>query len=350
MAGEAQGGHAAGDPDGADGPVRPGNAGHPSTRVCGTTPPPGIPGAPVSRLPVFAALFLLFILWSNSFHAIAYFRTDLAVSATGLVILRYGPVAVFCLLWCAFRAQSVAELWRRDGWRVLAMGFMMVPAYNLALNWGQGRVPPATASLVIALNPVFTFLLALLLLGERARWTRLAGMALSFLGVYLLVSYQGSAFGGGYTPYALVTIAAPLSWALATVLGKPVTERSDPLLVTFVATGLGSLPFLIGLGAGTEGVHDVLRSLTATGWIALIHLSVNCTIIGFAVWFWALRRLPASTVAAFVFLNPPMTAAFGILWGTEAFHWSTVVFGSVTLAGVALSSGVLRRTRRVASH
>jgi hypothetical protein len=37
-----------------------------------------------------------------------------------------------------------------------------------------------------------------------------------------------------------------------------------------------------------------------------------------------------------------LTALFGALWGTERFHWSTALFGSVVLFGVALSTGTLR--------
>ncbi len=295
---------------------------------------------------VFTVMFLLFVVWSNSFHAVTYFRTGVKVSAFDLVTMRFGPVALFCILYCLWRRRETLAILRRDGLRVVLMALCLVPSYNLALNWGQGRVPPATASLIIAMNPVFTLLLAVAFLGERLRWNKVLGFLVAFLGVYLLVREQRGSFGSGYELYALVVLLAPLSWAIASVAGKPATARTDPMLLSTVATGLGSLPFLGTMILGTGGVHEVLRNLTLTGWAALIHLSVLCTILGFAAFFWALGKLPASTVAAFVFLNPPLTAAFGTLWKTEAFHWSTVVFGSLTLAGVALSSGVLTRRLR----
>jgi len=298
-----------------------------------------------SRLFTLCALFGLFLIWSNSFHAVSYFRRNLGIPALSLVTLRYGPVVPFCLLYCLLRWRELRSLLARDGWRVLLMGGLMVPGYNLALNWGQGRVPPATASLIIATNPLFTFLLAVLFLRERAPWNKIAGMAVAFLGVYLLVRTQNRSFGDGYIWSALVVLLAPLAWAASTVTGKPITARSDAFLLTFAATGIGSLPFFGTLLWGAGGVHQTLRTMPATGWIALLHLSLLCTLVGFAIWFWALRRLAASTVAAFVFLNPPLTSIFGVLWGTEALHWSTVVYGSITLAGVALSTLVLSGPR-----
>ena len=298
---------------------------------------------PLPRGLLYAVMLGLFIIWSNSFHAIAYFRTRLAVSTTALVTLRYGFAAIFCVPYCLIRWREVRQLLARDGWRVVAMGSLMVSGYNFALNWAQGRVPPATASLIITMNPVFTFLLAVPFLGERASWMKILGLGVAFLGVYGLVHTQQRSFGSGYELYALVLLLAPLSWALATVLGKPITGRCDPLLLTFTATGIGSLPFLITLLAGTGGVHPLLRHLSWVGWAALLHLAVLCTIIGFAVWFWALRHTAASSVAAFVFLNPPLTSIFGALWRTESFHWSTALFGAIILGGVALGSGIWNR-------
>ncbi len=297
---------------------------------------------------IFAALLGLFVVWSNSYHAIAYLRRELHISAMNLVTLRYGPALPFALAYCLARWRALRALLARDGWAVVLMAIMTIPGYNLALNWGQARVPPVTASLIVAMNPVFTLVMALLFLGERARAMKIAGMAVAFFGVFLLIRTQQHAFGAGYLPYALVVLLAPLAWAIATVVGKPITARTDPLLLTFAAMALGSLPFGIALATGAGGVHAILATLPPTGWIALAHLTILCTLVGFAVWFWALRHLPASSVAAFVFLNPPFAEIFGFLWRTEAFHWSTVVFGAITLLGVAMSAGLLRfrRVRR----
>ncbi len=312
---------------------------------------PAIPapvGRVVPRWAVFSALVVLFVFWSNSFHAISYLRRDLDLSALATVAMRFGPAVPFCVVYCLLKWKDLVRMMRRDWWAVLIMGGLMVPGYNLSLNWGQGLVPPPTASLIIAANPVFILILSALLLHDRPRFTQILGMAVSFLGIYLLIRSQHREFGDVYLPYALVVVLAPLSWALATVLGKPATARSDPLLLTFAATALGSIPFLGLLIFNTGGSFDAMLALDTTGWISILHLTVLCTIVGFAIWFWALRRLPASTVAGFVFLNPPFTFFFGALWGTSEMRLTTALFGLLTLAGVAISTGriSLRRSAR----
>lgn len=60
---------------------------------------------------------------------------------------------------------------------------------------------------------------------------------------------------------------------------------------------------LLGLGAWEQ-----IAALDGPGWLALGYLILPCTVGGFAVWTWLLRRLPASSVGFTVFLNPPLTA------------------------------------------
>ena len=78
--------------------------------------------------------------------------------------------------------------------------------------------------------------------------------------------------------------------------------------------------------------------------MALLYLSVPCTLLGYAVWTWLLRYLPASTVNFTVFLNPPLTTASKLalsllfpavfLWQMNLLEW---LGGGLALAGLALA-------------
>jgi len=282
------------------------------------------------------ALLGLFVLWSNSFHAIAWLRRD--VDAWDLVLLRFAPVGAFCILWFFLSgAGENIRILRSAPLRIAWMGLLIVIAYNLFLNWGQGRVPAGTASLLIATNPFFTYLLALAVRQESPHWRKTAGVILSFIGVYLLLRSQGRAFGPGYGLYALSTLAAPLSWAIATVIGRPLVTRTSPVRVTYLSLMIGSLALLF-LAPFDRGVRESVSRFAVTDWIALGHLIVPCTIVGFAVWYAALRRLPASSAAAFVLLNPPLTIGFGSVWGTDRPSTTVLVYGVWILGGVLLST------------
>ena len=74
--------------------------------------------------------------------------------------------------------------------------------------------------------------------------------------------------------------------------------------------------------------------------------------LGFAVWTWLLKHLPASTVGFTVFLNPPLTTTSKFL--LASFFPATFLFvisprewlgGAITLAGLAVAVYTRRRRR-----
>ena len=281
-------------------------------------------------------MLALFVVWSNSFHAIAWLRRS--IGTMDLVTLRFAPVGAFCVTWCLLNDPlHNLNLLLTHPVRIIALGILIVPAYNIFLNWGQGQVPAGTASLLIAMNPLFTYLLALAIRQEHHRRRKTAGLILSFVGVYFLLRSQGRTFGPGYGLHALSILAAPFSWAIGTVVGKPLVTRESPVRVTYLSLAVGSLPFLLFMPFDRT-LRQAMGGFSATDWFAVIHLSLLCTILGFVVWYAVLRKLPASSVAAFVLLNPPLTIAFGPLWGTDRPTGAVLGFGAWILAGVILST------------
>lgn len=291
---------------------------------------------------------VLFLVWSNSFVAASFLlggeRGAARFDAVSLSIARFVPVVPFCLAWVlvARRRQSLALL-RRFPVRAPVAGLLSVPAYNLALYSGQQRgVPAPVASLTTALMPLAVMLLAALFLGEALRWRKGMAFALALSGLALIATSRGggaSAAGGPdstreYAALLALTALAPVSWAIYSILSKPVAGVASPLDWTFLTIALGSLPLVAALPF--RGAAE-LAALDAAGWGALLFLSVLCTIGGYAVWSWLLRHLPASSVGFFSFLNPPLTALSKYLLALalpSAFVWTLV---PLELAGAALA-------------
>ncbi|HVS01455.1 MAG TPA: DMT family transporter [Thermoanaerobaculia bacterium] len=311
------------------------------------------------RWPWFAVLFATFLLWSNSFIAARILVGEeapeaLRVGPLGFVVVRFAPVALVCWAWLLLlpaARREAAWLLRHHGPLVVVLAALNVWGYNLPFAAGQHLVPPGTASLIITLNPLFTLLLALLIGQERFLPVRALGMLVAFFGVYQVVVHgAGRAVTGAYVGDALVLATAPLSWALYTVLGKRLLGAASPLTLTYLALGLGSLPAL-GLAAVDSGLQARVGSWGAERWGAALFLGLGCSVVGYALWFLALRHLQASTVAAFVFLNPPLTLVFEWLWFGRVPSWGLLAGGVLVLAGVGLclAPGYQRGARRSSS-
>lgn len=303
------------------------------------------------RWPYFGLLVLTFLIWSNSFIAVRALVGDEVPQAERLgavqfVLVRFAPVAVFCIAWTLLvpRARREALALLRGHWPlVLAVAALNTWGYNLAFAQGHSLVPAGTGSLIITLNPVLTFVFAVALRQERATWLRAAGMAIAFGGIYVVVAYgAGRTVTGAYISDALVLMLAPVCWATYTVLAKRLLVRPiQPVNFTFLALGLGSLPALLGVGFDAD-LHERIAVWSTERYVAAAFISLGCSVIAFGLWFTALRRLTATSAAVFVFLNPPLTVMFEMLWFGHTPGVGLIGGGALVCVGVAM---VLRRRR-----
>lgn len=298
---------------------------------------------------------LLFVVWSNSFIAISFLLGRDGAPArfdwVGLTVARFLLAAAVCAAYCvAFRARESLSLLRREWPRLLACGFLAVPAYNFSLYYGQQHgVPAPIASLTTTLVPLFVMLLAALTLGERLTRRRVAGFGVAAMGMLVISSAKKLEAGFAYPLLIGITALAPLSWSIFSVISKPVMKSASPLLWTYLAVSLGGLLVLPLLPAGAG---QQWAALDGTGWAALAYLSIPCTVLGFALWTWLLRHLPASTVGFTVFLNPPLTTTSKFVLATllpATFAFSVQprewLGGLLTLSGMAIAVSPRRRAR-----
>lgn len=314
------------------------------------TPPaerPASPSPAPAAWTTVATALGLFLIWSNSFVAIGYLLGSEGAAARfdwlGLTAARFLPAAAiaggYCLL---FRRRESLALLRAEWRRLLPAAVVAVPAYNLALYYGQqAGVPAPVASLTTALLPLFVMILAALFLGERLTRPRIVGFAIAACGMTLIALAKRGEVGAVYPLLILVTAGAPLSWSVYSVLSKPLAGRVSPLLWTYLVIATGGvlvLP-LLPLGAWRQ-----IAALDGPGWLALGYLVLPCTVLGFALWTRLLRRLPATSVGFMVFLNPPLTATSKLALAT--LFPATFVFavrtqewlgGLLALAGLAVA-------------
>ncbi len=286
-------------------------------------------------------LVLLFVIWSNSFTAIKYLR--ITFSPMELTLARFLPVSLLYIGYIAAsgkRARSALELLRKAPLRLISMGILGVAGYNFFLYVGQSEIKPGAAALLTTLAPLFTLILAIIFLREKMRWKKIAGILIAFAGLYFVISFgrvgmgQVTVISNSDVRYALITSLAPLCWSIYTILGKELLIENPPFLVTAVPIIIGTIPLLVNLDGSFTGK---ILDLGSTGWIALFYLSALCTIVGFGIWNFSLKRLSATTVSSFIYLNPPFAALFGsLLFGEEVTPYF-LVGSAVVIAGLYLA-------------
>jgi len=289
---------------------------------------------------IFALLILTFLIWSNSFIAIKMLLARM--SAFDLLRLRFIPVGVIsAILILLFYRKPARRILKTHPVRATLGGILMVISYNLFLNSGMRYVQPNAASLLIALNPLITLLLAVRFLHEPFTRRRLLGTVITFIGLALVVLLGRVGAAGGTwiaadkIPYALLVLGGPLSWATATVIIKPALQDHSPLVFNFVSLAIGSLPLLVFID---RPFIEKAFSLRPLEYGAAAFLSIACTILAFTFWNIAIKSWHASNVSLFVYLNPPLTALFTYLFFGIGITFYFLVGGSIMLAGILIAT------------
>ncbi len=233
-----------------------------------------------------------------------------------------------------------AQLIERPDWRAalrelpriaLLAGFGMV-AYSLFLYGALERTSATGASLINAANPALIALLAALLLRERLRAAGAAGIALSLVGVLVVISQgsPGALLGAEVNVGQLLMVGAIACWSFYTVLGRTVTV--PPITSTALQAAVAVV--VLAPFAGTAHVafpHDG-RTLAALLFVGLLP-----SVASYVLWNGALRHVPAGTAGIYLNLITVFTILIGLTIGERMTGWD-VTGGLVVVAGVVLTT------------
>jgi drug/metabolite transporter (DMT)-like permease len=287
------------------------------------------------KLIVYALLVATTVVWGGSFVAIKHALNYL--SPLELLFMRFVPASLaFGLLICWRQRQNLTSLVRKEWWSLALMGFLGVPVYHLALNTGEQLIPAGTASLIMAAEPAFVFLLSLQL-GERLTWTRASGLLLAFAGLFVVIRFaSGEHIDFRYLQGVLITLVAPVSWAAYTIVSQPLATKYSPLAVTGLGTIFGGLPVLL---TGSTELLAKVALMPPDGWASIAYLGLLATVGGVTIWVMALQWLEATKVGAFIYLVPLWSAVLGKIVLGESITTALVLGAALVIGGVALVNG-----------
>ncbi|UCC78055.1 MAG: DMT family transporter [Anaerolineales bacterium] len=285
---------------------------------------------------LYVALIATTLVWGGSFVAIKQALRYL--SPLELILMRFVPASLAFALLILWRERTVPARLLREQWRSLClMGLFGVAAYHLALNTGERMIPAGTASLIVALNPAFIVVLSTLFLRERVTWIQILGLSMAFLGLFIVVRYaSGGELDLTYLRGVLITLIAPLSWAVYTVVSRPVAMRYSPLAVTGMGTATGTAVMLF---AARPSLLDTAMGMPWDGWASVAFLALVCTVGGVTVWVTALQQLEAASVGVFIYLVPLWAAVLSKLVLGEGLTVALMVGALIVVGGVALANG-----------
>ena len=285
-------------------------------------------------MPPRLGALLAVVFWGVSFVATKAVVAE--ISPTTLIFSRAGLGSLLLCAFLALRRQPVLP--PRDALGPLAlMGFVGVAFHQLLQAHALRLTSAVSTGWLIGLIPVWSALLAAVLLRERFGPRKIAGLVIGFAGAVLVVT-RGD-FGAGLlalpsTRGDLLVLASTFNWAVYTVLGHSTIRRLGPARATAGAMLLGWL-MLAPIFLATAGWSDYAR-LSPAGWGALLFLGIAASGLGHLFWYAALEKVETSRVAALLYLEPLVTLAAAVVLLGEPVGAATVVGGLTLMGGVVL--------------
>ena len=214
--------------------------------------------------------------------------------------------------------------------RIFIVGVLGVPAYNLALNYGELTVSAGAASFIINTAPIFTALFSIGLLKEKINLLGWVGLGVSFMGVGVIALSSGQALR--LSSGVLFVLLAALCQSLYFVLQKPLLKRYSSFQVVSYAMWLGTACLLIFL----PSLPGAIRTASLASSLAVIYLGIFPAALAFFTWSYALSKIDASKATAFLYLVPVASIIIAYVWLNEIPTELTLVGGGLALGGVIL--------------
>ncbi|MFF7330975.1 EamA family transporter [Streptomyces sp. NPDC008150] len=241
--------------------------------------------------------------------------------ALGVVSLRLTVAAVVLLAVCRPRLRGHS---RADWGTIVAFGVAMAGMNGLYYQ-AVARIPLGAAVTLEVLGP-----LALSVIASR-RAVNLVWAGLALCGVFLL---GGGGFGSLDRVGAAFALGAGAMWALYIVFSARTGRRFPQADGLALAMAVGAVVFL-PLGIAESGSKLVVPSTLGLG----AAVAVLSSVLPYTLELLALRRMPASTFAIMMSLEPAIAATAGLLVLGQALSATEVV---AMVLVIAASMGAVR--------
>jgi len=258
---------------------------------------------------------------------------------------RFGIAAVMMLIILLVTEGIQRSQFKRNIIWYGVMGIVGIFGFNALFFVGMKGTSPVNGSLIMALNPLITTILARLLLKEHISKQQAIGIFLAFMGVALVIT-QGSlqtiatlSISGG----DVMILAGNGCWALYGVLGRRFVKDSTPLATTTHTMVIGTIGLLMSSVYTSNPVP--LTDIPLGAWAAILFMAIFTSVLGYLWWNQGMALIGASKTSLFYNLVPAVAMIVSLAAGTPV-TVIQVIGALIVIIGVFTASGMLSRYGR----
>jgi drug/metabolite transporter (DMT)-like permease len=285
-------------------------------------------------LAILAALGATTIYGLN--HTIAKEVMPHYIKPFGFIMLRV--LGASALFWGISFLGPNEPIQKKDWGRLMLCSLFGMAVNMLAFFKGLELSTPINSSVLVTTTPIMVVVLSAFLIREKIHIYRALGIGIGLIGAVFLVVYgQEFRIDAPNIPLGnILFLFNSLFFSLYLILVKKLLETYHPftLMKWLFAIGiLFNLPVAL-----PQFLEISWQSLPFEAIWKLVYVVVGTTFLSYLLNVFALTQLKASTVSAFVYLQPLIGIIFAVMSGKDSLSFAKVVAAVMVLMGVYLVS------------
>ena len=296
----------------------------------------------LNRATVVFCFLAIYLIWGSTYLGIRYaVETIPPLYTAGF---RHLTAGVILFLWCL--AKRLRPSWAQVRASIIIGAFFFLGGHG-TLHWAEQKVPSGLASLLVASEPIWVFILSAAAARQwRLNGTLLAGIFLGFGGVGLLMGRSALTSGPGVFVGSLVVLLGAFSWGVGVVYSRRSHLSGHPLLLSALSLLAGSLQLLLAGTVAREYRGFSIASVSSRSWLALAYLIVFGSIVAFTAYNWLMEHYSPTFVATHTYINPVVAVLLGWLLAGEAVTLNVLVSAAMVIGAVMLVDRGTARLQR----
>ena len=264
------------------------------------------------------------------------------------------PMALFCLrsfgatvlfwIWSLFTAPR-EHIDKEDIWKVVVASFLGLFMTQLSFLFAITKTTAIDASIMSTLSPIMTLVISAIVIKERITWSGVAGIALSLVGVLILIFNCVSIRSGADSTSIwgiLGMVANTLCFASYVGIFKPVIRKYS--VVTFMKwmflfSSLMALPFAFSAFKASN-----LAAVPMDVMWQIIYVVVGATFIAYFLIPIGQKRLRPVVVCMYTYVQPVIAMVIALAMGLDSLTTLKVLATVLVFTGVGLVNFVPKKT------
>lgn len=268
-------------------------------------------------------------------HTIAKNVMPVYISPFGFILLRVLGATI--LFWIASIFVKHERIERKDWPRLIACSFLGMVINMLAFFKGLELSTPVNSSVIITISPIIVFIFSAILLKEKIKLIRSAGILFGFVGALILVLYTAkTGLNAPNIPLGnILFIVNSFAYGLYLVLVKPLIEKYNVINLLkwlFLLAIFMNFPVTVDEFSIVDWTNLPINEAI----LPMVFVVVGTTFCTYLFNAYALRTLSPSTVSSFIYLQPIVGIIYAVSTKSDSLSLVSVIGMILIFIGIYL--------------